>query len=122
MADEEILTPAQRRAVAAFADVAEPDDLDDEELLSLAADKIGLTGELRPIHGLGRRLREAARLGFVRAIVPRQAGRGDDTAEAVGIEIVRVATLRDAIAAALIGVERAADTRTSPVPVGGGPS
>lgn len=44
--DEEILTPAQRRDVAAFAEVAEPDALGDEELLALAAEKIGLTGEL----------------------------------------------------------------------------
>lgn len=46
MSDEEILTPAQRRDVAAFADVAEPETLADEDLLSLAAEKIGLTGEL----------------------------------------------------------------------------
>jgi len=46
MADEEILTPVQRRDVAAFATVAEPEYLGDEELLSLAAEKIGLTGEL----------------------------------------------------------------------------
>ena len=63
--------------------------------------EIGLTGELRPIHGLARRLREAARLGFTRAIVPRQQGRGEAVEEHPGIELVRVATLRDAIAAAL---------------------
>lgn len=63
--------------------------------------EIGLTGELRPINGLSRRLREAARLGFTRAIVPRQLGRADAPDEAAKIEVVRVATLRDAIAAAL---------------------
>lgn len=62
--------------------------------------EIGLTGELRPVHGLSRRLREAARLGFTRAVVPARSGRGED-ADNGAIEIVRVATLRDAIAAAL---------------------
>jgi len=62
--------------------------------------EIGLTGELRPVHGLSRRLREAARLGFTRAVVPARSGRGED-ADNGGIEIVRVATLRDAIAVAL---------------------
>jgi hypothetical protein len=46
MADEQILTPAQRRDVAAFAEIADPEALGDEELLSVAAEKIGLTGEL----------------------------------------------------------------------------
>ena len=62
--------------------------------------EIGLTGELRPVHGLSRRLREAARLGFTRAVVPARSGRGED-ADNGAIEIVRVATLRDAIGAAL---------------------
>ena len=62
--------------------------------------EIGLTGELRPIRGLGRRLREAARLGFGRAIVPRQTGHQDDGLEGA-VELVRVATLREAVAAAL---------------------
>jgi len=46
MADEEILSPEQRRDVAAFADVPERNELNDEELLARAAEKIGLTGEL----------------------------------------------------------------------------
>lgn len=46
MADDDILTPEQRRDVAAFADVPPTNELNDEELLSRAAEKIGLTGEL----------------------------------------------------------------------------
>jgi DNA repair protein RadA/Sms len=65
--------------------------------------EVGLLGELRPVAGLDRRLREAARLGFERAIVPRSGGPGD--AERAGgqraIEVRDVATLRDAIAVAL---------------------
>ena len=36
----------------------------------LALGELGLSGELRPVPDLGRRLAEAARLGFKRAIVP----------------------------------------------------
>ncbi|CAN5782873.1 DNA repair protein RadA [soil metagenome] len=86
--------------------------------------EIGLTGELRPIHGLERRLREAARLGFVRAIVPRAAGRaagGGDEPPPPGIEMIRVATLRDAVAASLSEpLGRGAEPLQARVPVGGG--
>jgi DNA repair protein RadA/Sms len=76
--------------------------------------EVGLTGELRPVAGLERRLREAARLGFVRAIVPRAAGRNASPGEAhPGIEIVRVATLREALDAALAPVEERSGARSS---------
>ena len=54
--------------------------------------------------GLERRLREAARLGFGRAIVPRHASSSalaTGLPSVDGLEVVAVATLRDAIAAAL---------------------
>jgi DNA repair protein RadA/Sms len=83
--------------------------------VTVACGEIGLTGELRPTTGLGRRLREAARLGFTRAIVPRNTGRGDDL-EGIQIDLVRVATLREAVAQAL--VERTRDERrTIPVSI-----
>ncbi len=82
---------------------------------TVACGEIGLTGELRPATSLGRRLKEAARLGFTRAIVPRNTGRGDDL-DGVAIELVRVGTLKEAIGAAL--AERARDeTRTIPVAI-----
>ena len=67
---------------------------------SVAIGEIGLLGELRSVTGLERRLREAARLGFVRAIVPRPP-RGGSAPAVDGMEIVAVATLREAIDAAL---------------------
>jgi DNA repair protein RadA/Sms len=82
--------------------------------------EIGLTGELRPIHGLSRRLREAARLGFTRAIVPRQAGRGEALDDVGGIEIIRVATLREAIAAGLAESRDRPNAETLRIPVGEG--
>ena len=62
--------------------------------------EVGLLGELRPVPGLERRLREAARLGFRRAIAP-PAGRGPTDALPAGIEVLRPATLREAVAMAL---------------------
>jgi len=67
---------------------------------AVAIGEVGLLGELRTVAGLERRLREAARLGFGSAIVPRP-GRGGRIAEVSGLEIVEVATLRDAIAVGL---------------------
>jgi len=58
--------------------------------------EVSLAGELRPIPGLERRLREAARLGYRRAIV---AGTGERDVD--GLRVVGVPTLRAAIEAAL---------------------
>ena len=62
--------------------------------------EVGLLGELRAVSGLERRLREAARLGFERAIVPRP-GRGVHLTPVDGLRIVEVATLREAVEVAL---------------------
>ncbi len=59
-----------------------------------ALGEVGLGGELRQVVGTERRLREAARLGFRRAVVP--AGT-DDLGD--GIELVRAATLSEAVSA-----------------------
>ena len=67
---------------------------------TVAIGEVGLLGELRGVGGLERRLREAARLGFARAIVPR-SGRSTQGAPLAGLETVAVATLREAIDAAL---------------------
>ena len=64
--------------------------------------EVGLLGELRPVAGLDRRLREASRLGFERAIVPA-GGRATSVVE--GIRVVPVGSLRDALRAALLAGE-----------------
>ncbi len=56
--------------------------------------EVGLGGELRQVTQLERRLGEAARLGFTRAIVPRSAPDPPP-----GIEVEKVATVREAIGA-----------------------
>jgi DNA repair protein RadA/Sms len=57
--------------------------------------EVGLAGEIRQVPGASRRLTEAVRLGFDRAIVPTA------TPAVPGIELVRVASLGDAIAGVL---------------------
>jgi DNA repair protein RadA/Sms len=80
--------------------------------------EIGLSGELRSVSQLSHRLREAAKLGFTRAIVPRhalrrkQAGRDQPTASDPQnatapephpeIEVVGARTVADALDAALV--------------------
>ena len=61
---------------------------------TVAVGEVGLAGELRRVPSLGRRLQEAARLGYTRAVVP--AG---ETLRVTGMRISQAATLREAIAA-----------------------
>jgi DNA repair protein RadA/Sms len=68
---------------------------------TVAIGEVGLLGELRPVPGLDRRLREAARLGFTRAIVPARVSRSDGVTAIDGLAVVRAETLRDAVEAAL---------------------
>jgi len=63
--------------------------------------EVGLSGELRSVNRLDRRLSEAARMGFTHMIVP--AGTGKATGEAPnGIKIVHCKTAAEAIEAALV--------------------
>jgi DNA repair protein RadA/Sms len=70
---------------SSLADGALPTD-------TVACGEIGLGGELRQVGHTARRLAEAARLGFRRAVVPLSA---PDPPK--GLELLRVATLADAI-------------------------
>jgi DNA repair protein RadA/Sms len=67
---------------------------------TVAIGEVGLLGELRGVVGLERRLREAARLGFARAIVPRPLP-GMTLARIDAFDIVAVDTLADAIKVAI---------------------
>lgn len=66
---------------------------------TVAVGEVGLLGEVRPVSGIDRRLREAGRLGFEVAIVPT-GWRGSG---GTGLRIIRVANVREAIDAALAG-------------------
>ncbi len=73
--------------VSAIAAVPLPPDV-------VACGEVGLAGEIRQVARTGPRLAEAARLGFREAIVPTSAPDGPD-----GIEVRRVGTIGDAVAA-----------------------
>ena len=58
--------------------------------------EVGLSGEIRPVPNGQERLREAAKHGFKRAIVPK----GNVPRQAIeGMEVVGVGTLHEALAA-----------------------
>jgi DNA repair protein RadA/Sms len=63
--------------------------------------EVGLSGELRSVSQLERRLNEAAKLGFTRAIVPATVGRGL-VRPPDGLELSRVSNVDEAISQALV--------------------
>jgi DNA repair protein RadA/Sms len=65
-----------------------------------AVGEVGLSGELRAVSQLDRRVAEASRLGFKRCLVPR-AGAGISAPK--NIKIIPAATLREAIRVGLVG-------------------
>ena len=69
-------------------DRALPDDI-------VAIGEVALSGDIRPVPGMGQRLAEAARLGFRAAIVPRGSQK---SAPVAGIELLEVANLAQALA------------------------
>jgi DNA repair protein RadA/Sms len=73
--------------VSALADHPLPPDV-------ISFGEVGLAGELRQVAHASRRLAEAARLGFTRAIVPANSANGVE-----GISLVRAATLNEALLA-----------------------
>ena len=81
-----VLEPAADLALAlavvsAKRDLALPPDM-------ILLGEIGLAGEVRRVSGVGRRLAEAARLGFTQALVPP-----DSDAKSVGMKVQEVADL-----------------------------
>jgi DNA repair protein RadA/Sms len=77
---------------SSFRDRPVPHDL-------AAIGEVGLTGELRAASALGQRLAEVARLGFTKCMIPKRT-QGKLTAPK-GLELIRVANIREAMAALL---------------------
>ena len=57
--------------------------------------EIGLAGEVRGIRNISQRLKEAAKLGYTKAIVPKSNYNKD--LEKLGVDIIYVSTIRDAL-------------------------
>jgi len=67
---------------------------------TVAIGEIGLSGELRSVTHLERRLAEAQRVGFARAIIPARLGRRGGSLGS-GIALTRVSTVGEAVDAAI---------------------
>jgi len=65
--------------------------------------EVGLSGELRMVGQMPARLREAEKLGFKTAIVPKRLRKGEPWPD--GIEVIEARSLRDALGKALLGGE-----------------
>lgn len=65
--------------------------------------EVGLSGELRMVGQMLARLREAAKLGFKTAIVPKRLRKGEPWP--AGIEVVEARSLREALEKALVSRE-----------------
>ncbi|WP_204301710.1 DNA repair protein RadA [Actinoplanes campanulatus] len=66
----------------------------------VAIGEVGLTGEIRRVGAVGRRLSEAARLGFKVALVPPGCGPDGTSGAPKGMEIVEVGNLQAALQSA----------------------
>lgn len=76
--------------VSSMLDRPVPDDM-------VAIGEVGLGGEVRSVANLELRLREARRLGFVRAVVPKYALKQIETQEFAGMELLGIAYVRQAV-------------------------
>src|SRR5215211_2722812 len=93
-----IVEPAADLAVAIAVASSFKERLVDPRTVSIG--EIGLSGELRSVNQLERRLTEASRLGFKRAVIPANLGRRS-RGFGEGLELVRAATVGEAIEAAV---------------------
>ena len=64
---------------------------------TIAVGEVGLAGDIRPVSGVARRLQEAARVGFTRAIIP-VGSLGEDSAPS-SMQVLEVADLGQAVRA-----------------------
>ena len=69
--------------------------------------EVGLSGELRFVGQMNARLREAAKLGFKAAVVPRRIRRSEPWPE--GIQVLEARSLREALNLALVAGQPPAD-------------
>lgn len=76
--------------VSSMLDRPVPDDM-------VAIGEVGLGGEVRSVANLELRLREARRLGFVRAVVPKYALKQIDIQEFADMELLGVTYVRQAV-------------------------
>ena len=67
----------------------------------VAVGEVGLSGELRTVSQLDRRVAEAVRLGFKRCLIPKVGARVSPAPK--NIELIPTSTLREAVRVGLVG-------------------
>ncbi|MGH8369816.1 MAG: DNA repair protein RadA [Gammaproteobacteria bacterium] len=82
--------PVLMATLSSFKDRPLPNDL-------ILFGEVGLAGEIRPVYNGEERLREAAKHGFKRAVVPK--GNAPRKGGIEGIEVIQVGRLSEAVAA-----------------------
>ena len=92
--------PAADLAVAMAVASSFKDQAIDSELVAIG--EVGLGGELRTVAQIERRLSEAQRLGFSKAIIPASAAR-KGTTDVAGMRVLRADTVGEAIEIGLGG-------------------
>lgn len=91
--DTGIDLPAFLAMISSYQNQALPSNL-------ISFGEIGLTGELRSVQNAEDRIKEAARMGMKKAIVPRlKSKKLDELQSKLGIEIIQCANLSDAVEA-----------------------
>lgn len=65
----------------------------------VAIGEVGLAGDIRRSPAIARRLAEARRMGFTKAIIPADSHRGLRPEDLAGLKVLPVSHIRDAIAA-----------------------
>ena len=83
--------------VSAATNTPTPSDL-------VVCGEVGLGGELRNVAHLSRRLAEAARLGFTRAIVPASGAEKAKPSKHAGLTVQPAGSLSEALALAQLSV------------------
>lgn len=83
--------PVALALVSSLRDRAVDDDL-------IAFGEIGLGGEIRSVHNLAERVKEAQRLGFCRAIVPKSAVSQLSQLRGLNLELLPVSHIKEAFA------------------------
>ena len=63
--------------------------------------EVGLAGEVRAVSQIDNRLREASRLGFTTAVIPRKNADSLTEKKPYGMRIQAVSSLREALTAAM---------------------
>ncbi|MBU6347342.1 MAG: DNA repair protein RadA [Actinomycetales bacterium] len=92
VAGAKVTDPAADLAMCLALTSAAKDQAIFDDLVAIG--EVALSGDVRPVPGIGQRLAEAARLGFSQAIVPRGTSK---SVKISGLKLIEVANLAEAV-------------------------